>query len=73
MQQKEKKLLQYLCVPVFFLRILWYSPSDDQPENNLAKIGYITKYESYKTRSFYIPHYLLELIIKIEWSGKRKS
>jgi hypothetical protein len=41
MQQKENFCCNIYVVPVFFLRILWYSQSGDQPENNLAKIGSI--------------------------------
>ncbi len=49
-------------------RILWCSQSDNRSENDLAKFGYIlntkANYFFFKTESFYILGYLLELIKK---------
>ncbi len=50
----------------FLLRILWCSQSDNHPENNLAKFGYIIDMKIRKqTISFYILGYLLEVSIKV--------
>jgi len=50
----------------FLWRILWCSQSDNHPENNLAKFGYIIDMKiRKKTESFYILSYLLQIIIKV--------
>jgi hypothetical protein len=51
----------------FLLRILWCSQSDNHPENNLAKFGYIIDMKIRKQiESFYILGYLLQVIIKFD-------
>ncbi len=45
--------ITFFPVSKSFLRILWCSQSDDHPENNLAKLGYI--YESKRKEEGWLP------------------